>query len=95
MVIMMNKDGAVRPAKHLDKSESLFMIHGIAKYSVLKEEALELHRELVIGPIDDENKHTFIDTEIDTIHILEPISKEVAFVEYTTGPFDRNNTIDY
>ena len=91
MLIIHKKDYYVRPHKHIDQVESMFVLEGEADY-IFFDEVGNIKNILKMG--DKSSKKVFYN-RIDTpsYHMLIIKSDFLIFHEITNGPFDINKTI--
>jgi cupin fold WbuC family metalloprotein len=92
MLIVHPRDAYVRPHLHRGKDESLVVLEGEVLLVLFDAHGLPsaAHRLAAAGSSD---RPFFLRTPADTYHTLLIQSEWLTFLEATTGPFDRADTI--
>jgi cupin fold WbuC family metalloprotein len=91
MFIVHARGCFVRPHKHINKPESLFVLEGEAT-AVFFDEAGEVTRSFMLGG-KGENTNRYYRLETDTYHMLIINSDFFVFHEVTMGPFRNDDTV--
>lgn len=91
MLIVHPKGAYVRPHKHLGKAESTLVISGEVLYLVFDDEGrVSNHYRMAPAP---DGRPFFVRVAENTFHTLIILSDWLTFIEGTTGPFDRAQTV--
>ena len=91
MFVVHTKKYSVQPHYHLNKSESLFVLHGSANL-IIFDKNMKIKKKIQLGTYGS-GKTFYYRINGKTIHSLEIKSKYLIFHEVTSGPFVRKNTI--
>ena len=91
MFVVHTKRYSVQPHFHLNKSESLFVLHGSANLLIF-DKNMKVKKKIQLGTYNS-GKTFYYRINKETIHSLEIKSKFLIFHEVTTGPFVRNKPI--
>ena len=91
MLIVHNKDYYVRPHKHIDRIESMFVLEGEVDY-IIFDDIGNIKKILKMG---DQYSGKIFYNKLDKpyYHMLIIRSNFLVFHEITTGPFAKNKTI--
>ena len=91
MLIVHNKDYYVRPHKHIDRIESMFVLEGEVDY-IIFDDIGNIKKILKMG---DQYSGKIFYNKLDKpyYHMLIIRSDFLVFHEITTGPFAKNKTI--
>ena len=91
MIILVKKGSYIRPAKHVNKTESLHVIKGRAK-AVFFNDKGEIKAIKKLSKYPESNFLYRMNKDI--FHTLIVESEHFIFHEATNGPFNRSNTIE-
>jgi cupin fold WbuC family metalloprotein len=91
MFIVHPKGAYVRPHKHVHKSESMFVIDGIADYLTFSNSG-SINKIISLGDYRS-GKAFYQNTAEDMFHTLVIQSEWLVFFEITKGPFNKKDTI--
>lgn len=91
MMIVHTKDAYVRPHKHLNKSESFYIVEGDA-FAVLFEEDGAVKKVIKLGDYQS-GKKFYCRISENCYHSLIIISDVIVFHEVTSGPFNKADTV--
>lgn len=91
MLIIHMQDTYVRPHKHLNKSESLYVIEGEA-YAVIFDEAGNIVEVIRMGDYRSGHRFYYRISE-PTYHTLLITTEFFVFHETTSGPFNKSDTV--
>jgi cupin fold WbuC family metalloprotein len=81
----------IRPSKHIDKDESLFVLDGLATY-VFFDDAGEVTSLVKLGPLGS-GRPCYCRIPANTWHSLVVESPDILVKETTSGPFRREDTV--
>ena len=95
MLICLMKDSRIKIAKHKDKDETTTVLRGKANIHIYnekveKEEAMSLLETISL----DRNKNYYCNVAAGIYHKLEAITGNILYLETTSGPFNKNETIE-
>ena len=90
MIICHKKDYYVRPHKHLDKEESIFVVNGKAK-AIFFDDNGNIKKIIELGNLNT-NKAFYYKLNKKFFHTLIIESKYFIFHEVSKGPFKKNKT---
>lgn len=91
MFIVLSKSAYIRPHKHLDKTESFFIIKGEADVIFFDEGGNKI-KTVAMGP-PSKGKIFYFRFSEPLYHTLRIKSPVLYFLEVTSGPFDPTHTI--
>ena len=91
MFIVHPKGAYVRPHKHINKSESMFVIEGVTDY-IIFEDSGQIKDIISLGDYRS-GKAFYQNTGADLYHTLRIQSEWLVFLEITQGPFKKKDTI--
>jgi len=91
MIIVLSKDTYVRPHKHLNKSESQYIIEG-SVYVVIFDEIGKITEIIQMGDYSSGNRFYYRISE-PYYHTLYITSNFLVLHETTNGPFRREDTV--
>ncbi|SRR5258706_4775303 len=91
MIIVHGNDAYVRPHKHLNKSESMYIIQGVMDF-VIFDELGEVTKVIPMGDYAS-GLGFFFRSDQPIYHTLLIRSPALTFLETTNGPFKRADTI--
>jgi len=91
MFIVLTKESYIRPHKHINKSESFYLIEGEVDVIFLDDEG-QIIKKVEMGPVH--SGKTFYYRLTDPFYHTFYIKSEViCFHEVTQGPFNREDTV--
>ena len=91
MFIVHPKNAYVRPHKHLNKTESMFVLKGKVDYLTFKDDG-QIKDIVQLSELGG-NQKSFITLRSDLFHTLIIHSEWLVFLEITNGPFIKEDTI--
>ncbi len=91
MFVVHTKDYSVRPHYHLNKSESLYVLHGSANLLIFNNSG-KIIKKIQLGTLNS-GKTFYYRIHQKVIHSLEIKSRYLVFHEVTTGPFKKKYTV--
>ena len=91
MFIVHPKGAYVRPHKHLNKPESMIIIEGEADYVVFDDDG-KIKEVISMGDYRS-NKPFYQSVRAGQFHSLVIHSECLVFLEITSGPFDKSDTV--
>ncbi|MDE2027888.1 MAG: WbuC family cupin fold metalloprotein [Candidatus Omnitrophica bacterium] len=91
MFIVHTRDAYVRPHKHLNKTESFFLLEGEVEVVFFDDDG-GIIRKVTLGTMDS-GKLFYYRLNEPLYHTLNIKSDMVCFFEVTAGPFDRRDTV--
>ncbi len=91
MFIVHTKDAYVRPHKHLNKSESFYVIEGAVTVVMFTEEG-DIDEVIEMGDVRS-GKPFYYRTEDAIFHTIIITSDVLVFHEVTKGPFVKSDTV--
>jgi cupin fold WbuC family metalloprotein len=91
MFIVHPKGAYVRPHKHLNKPESMIIIEGEADYVVFDDDG-KIKEVISMGDYRS-NKPFYQSVRAGQFHSLVIHSEWLVFLEITSGPFDKSDTV--
>jgi cupin fold WbuC family metalloprotein len=81
----------IRPSKHIDKEESLYVIDGLATYMFFDDHGA-ITSVVKLGPLGS-GRHCYCRIPANTWHSLIVESPDILVKETTSGPFRRSDTV--
>ena len=91
MFVVHTKDYSVRPHYHLNKSESLYVLHGSANLLIFNNSG-KITKKIQLGTLNS-GKTVYYRIQQKVIHSLEIKSRYLVFHEVTIGPFKKKYTV--
>ena len=91
MLIIHPQDAYVRPHKHVNKNESMLVLHGDVDYIVFTDAGDVLERTEMSDL--QSGKVFYHSTRKSIFHTLLIKSQWLVFLEITQGPFNREDTV--
>ena len=91
MFIVHPQEAYIPPHKHLDKSESLFVLSGATDYFIFGDDG-RIERKISMGDYQS-GKCFFFRLQEPLFHSMIIRSKTLIFLEITKGPFRREDTV--
>jgi cupin fold WbuC family metalloprotein len=91
MIIVHGKEAYVRPHKHLNKTESMFIIQGAMDFVIFDENG-NVKQVISMGEYAS-GQEFFFRSDLPIYHTLLIRSPMLTFLETTNGPFNRADTI--
>lgn len=91
MFIVHPKDAYVKPHKHIQKSESLFVLKGEVDY-VTFDDYGKINKVFHLNCLAKKGQ-SFISLRKDIFHTMIVKSQWLVFLETTSGPFKKNETV--